>query len=597
MKISKNVSLVSVFSVLIIIQIISPMVIGYNTVASDNDKEQFRRTISNDGIESEEVTTTSGLMDSWPMLCHDARHTGRSQYSTANNPYEERWWFKTTHEENYYYDHCFVNIADGTIYFTDVDGCIYAIYPNGTLKWRFEDFDRHDTIECHPAIDEDGIIYVGTAHGDFYAIYPNGTLKWKYEFNRGVTISSSPAIGNGIIYFGTCNNGYLYAFYSNGTIRWRYKLVSGCTCSSPAIADDGTIYIGDNAGYLYAIYPNGTLRWKVRLQNNYWISSSPSIADDRTIYIATCNANYPGHLYAVNPDNGNIKWKYQIGSDYYVNPSLGEDGTIYALVSKNPYHNPETKLYAINSDGTEKWTHKLGSGYIVRCSDPAISEDGTIYVAAGGNVVENRNYLYAFNSDGTERWCKEFDVPCLAVESSPVIGEDGTVYLGLSHYKLHPPQDYSWTLYLHAFNERDPNAPSAPEINGPTKGVPRECYNYTIVSTDPNGDDIYYYVSWGEGSRYDPMVGWFPSELVETGPFPSGEEITINHTWLFRDRYTIKVIAKDTNNLVSPWTTSEVIMPKDKMTANLFFLQLLERFPNAFTLLRQLLGLALYRVF
>jgi outer membrane protein assembly factor BamB len=526
------------------------------------------------------------LSSPWPMYCHDVRHTGRSEYSTANNPLEEKWWFKTTNEDNCYcsYDHCFVNIAgDGTVYLTDVDGWIYALYPNGALKWMVDYIENFDTIECHPAIGSDGTIYIGTYYGHFYAIYPNGTLKWEYVLTPGSGIFTSPTIDSyGTIYFGSCEDNYLNALYPNGTIKWRYKLVSGSTSSSPAIATDGTIYIGDDAGYLYAICPNGTLCWKVRLQNNGYIPNSPSIADDGTIYIATTGVETPSYLYAVNPSNGSVKWKYEIGSDFCINPSLGEDGTIYALCSG--------KLYAVNPDGSEKWTYTLGTDYILIYSDPAISADGTIYVAAGGiseMAVVAENYLYAFNPDGSIRWCKEFDIPCLGIESSPVIGADGTIYLGLCHYKLHSQQGYSWTLYLHAFNERDTNAPSAPQITGPTEVKPGECYNYTIVSTDPNGDDIYYYVSWGEPTYYEEMIGWFPSELVEIGPFPSGEEITINHTWTFGGpSYTMKVISKDTNNLVSPWSTLGVTMPENnnqqiiKQSSNLLFFQIMQRLLN-----------------
>ena len=135
-----------------------------------------------------------------------------------------------TYEEDYYWwDFCFINIAgDGTIYFTDVEGYIYALYPNGTLKWKFVMFDL---IECHPAIDNNGTIYFGTYSGNFYAVNPNGTIKWKYFF-PGVGIHSSPAIGDdGTIFFGTSGNSYLYAFYSNGTIEWRFKLISNCTYS------------------------------------------------------------------------------------------------------------------------------------------------------------------------------------------------------------------------------------------------------------------------------------------------------------------------------------------------------------------------------
>jgi outer membrane protein assembly factor BamB len=550
-----------------------------------NGKEIVSINLDDNTLKDSIIKVTKNPLDSpWPMYCHDTRHTGRSQYSTANNPFEEKWWFKTTHEQDYCYHFCFCNIVDdGTIYFTNVEGYIYAFYPNGTLKWRSEIFGGHDTIECHPAIDENGTIYFGTYYGNFYAVNLNGTLKWKYDFPAGVLISSSPAIGeDGTIYFGTVNDGHIYAFYPNGTIKWKYKLISDSIGSSPAIANDGTIYIGDHDGYLYAIYPNGTLRWKVRLQYNYFgIPSGPSIADDGTIYVATYNNTEEdeGYLFAVDPNDGYVKWKYKIGSDFYVNPSLGEDGTIYVLVNINYATNPDTtKLYAINPDGTKKWIRDIGRYHIIY-SDPAISADGTIYIAASDGV-------FAFNPDGSIRWCKELDIPLFCVESSPVIGKDGTIYLSLIHYREVAPTEYEEILCFHAFNELDTNAPSAPEITGPTKGKSGECYNYTIVSTDPNGDDVYYSVSWGEPSYKIPRKPWVPSMLEEYGPCPSGTEITINHTWTNRGSYSIKVITRDTNNLVSPWSILKVSMPKNKnqqssqQFSNQLFFQIMQRLLN-----------------
>ena len=527
----------------------------------------------------------SGHMESpWPMYCHDTRHTGRSEYSTANNPFDEKWWFKTTHENDYYWtpNFCFINIAgDGTIYLTDANGWIYAIYPNGTLKWEFDYTKGHDTIWCHPAIDNEGTIYMGTYYGDFYAINPDGSFKWKYKSGDG--IFASPTIdNNGVIYFGTSKNSHLYAFNSNGTMRWKYKLISGCTCSSPAITTNGTIYIGDHAGYIYAIYSNGTLKWKVKLLNNHLVPNPPSIAEDGTIYVATCyNEETKSYLFALDPIDANVKWKYEIGSNYHVNPSLGKDGTIYVLVSINPHNNPDTILYAINPDGTEKWTRELGSKRTTDYSEPVISADGTIYVAAGANCDDNKNCLYAFNPDGSIRWCKEFDIPYLAVESSPVIDADGTIYLGLSHFReVEPFWEYDDTLYLHAFNKKDTNAPSAPVINGPNEGISGVDYNYTIVTTDPNGNDVYYSISWGELSYQIPMGPWVPSVLEEIGPFPSGEEITLIHNWTHTGSYTIKVIARDTNNLVSPWSTLEVRIPKIKgVNLNSLYFKILEKFP------------------
>ena len=124
-----------------------------------------------------------------------------------------------------------------------------------------------------PAIDENGTIYIGAEdfHDNFFAIYSNGTEKWR--FDAGDWVDSSPAIAeDGIIYFGS-GNGLLNALHPNGTKKWQIGLGNGWVFSSPAIDDNGIIYAASVASSrLCAVYPdNGTIKWKFHA--NDWIYS------------------------------------------------------------------------------------------------------------------------------------------------------------------------------------------------------------------------------------------------------------------------------------------------------------------------------------
>jgi len=91
---------------------------------------------------------------------------------------------------------------------------------------------------------------VGSYDNYLYAINPDGTLKWK--FGTGGDILSSPAIGkDGTIYVGSYDN-YLYAINPDGSLKWKFETGNG-VYSSPAIGKDGTIYVGSYDNYLYAI--------------------------------------------------------------------------------------------------------------------------------------------------------------------------------------------------------------------------------------------------------------------------------------------------------------------------------------------------------
>jgi predicted secreted protein len=106
------------------------------------------------------------------------------------------------------------------------------------------------------------------------------------------------------------------------------------------------------------------------------------------------------------------------------------------------------------------------------------------------------------------------------------------------------------------------DAPTIPDIRGKTKGAPTIEYAYTFVSEDPNGDDIYYYIEWGDGDH----SGWI-------GPYISGKRISINHTWSNKGDYTIKAKAKDVFDLESKWGTLKIEMPKNQQLINFFVLK------------------------
>jgi len=280
------------------------------------------------------------------------------------------------------------------------DTYLYALNPNGTLKWRYETWET-GSVPSSPAIGADGIVYVGSRDQYLYALNPDGTLKWRYE--TGSSVSSSPAICvDGTVYVGSWDHS-LYALNPDGSLKWRYETGSS-VYSSPAIGPDGTIYVGSNDSYVYAFHPDGTLKW--RYETGETVYSSPSVGPDGTVYVGSRD-NY---LYALNPE-GSLKWRYETGDGVNSSPAIGADSTVY-VGSWDNY------LYALNPDGSLKWRYLTGR-YV--SSSPAVGADGTVYVGS------NDNFLYALNPNGILKWRYATED---YVYSSPAIGTDGTVYVG-----------------------------------------------------------------------------------------------------------------------------------------------------------------------
>lgn len=515
---------------------------------SPNDIGLKKLTIS---IEPPNTISHDPMDSAWSMQCYNLHHTSRSPYSTINTTGIEKWRFHFTGG----LDDTPVVDGDGTIYckgaYNYLDRYLYAIYPNGTEKWKYKTDGL--ILGSSPAIDEDGTIYVGSWDCKLYAINPNGTLKWKG--GGGGSIASSPAIGeDGSIYYGDFN-GNIQALYSNGTRKWIYKTGDMIT-SDPAIGDDGTIYIGSLDSYFYAMNPNGALKWRFKTGDR--IYGHPSIADDGTIYIGS---SWDSYLYALYP-NGTLKWKYK-NAGTPNNPSIGNDGTIYAGYVD--------KLVALNPNGTLKWEFYIGNDRFIGKSAPAISADGIIYfgIHLGSPGHSNGGEIIAVNPDSTEQWRKRIAYDW--VDSSPSIAEDGTVYIG--------SYDDVCKGYLHAFGPVESNTPpQTPTISGETNGKIGEEYEYKFSAVDPDNNPVSYYVDWGDGTN----SGW-------TREYASGEQAKIRHTYNARGEYTIKAKARDTLGEESNWATLEVSMPKNKIINP--FERLLENHPYMFPILRHLMGL------
>ncbi len=120
--------------------------------------------------------------------------------------------------------------------------------------------------------------------------------------------------------------------------------------------------------------------------------------------------------------------------------------------------------------------------------------------------------------------------------------------------------------------------PNAPTIDGTKSGKISTLYDYTFNSIDPEEDAISYLIDWGDGN-------------TDTTSGASGELVTVQHAWSSKGNYNIKAKATDIYGVESDWATLTVTMPCSNNKPIPQFLGLLfQRFPNAFPILRHLLG-------
>jgi outer membrane protein assembly factor BamB len=407
---------------------------------------------------------------------------------------------------------------DETIYF-GTNKQFFAYYLNGSLKWIF---DKEKKFSGTTTMDFDGTIYVGTDDGHLYAIYPNGTIKWEYYVGKYDYIYDPAVDDQGYIYFTTVDTNSLFCLNPNGTLKWKYTVDSDFSYG-PVIGDDGTIYIVPIHN-LMAINPDGTEKWDIYMDN--W-AGHPSLAPDGSIIVAGAGGDY---VTAVDPSNGYILWQYLISKSVnYIDKSevaIGGDGTIYFAYS---FYDKVGYLCALTSDGILKWETHLTS-----------------------DIQPYRN-------------CYIFSEPCIC--------SDGTVYITTCFSR---GGNYSSFGYLHAIGMQNPiEAPESPIITGETNGKIGNNYEYTLWATSPTGDDVYYFVEWGDYM----FEKWF-------GPFPSEAQIKVNHTWMEKGTFNIRVRAKTGDGLCGPWSELKVTIPRSRTFSNSLFLRFLENHPHAFPLIR-----------
>jgi outer membrane protein assembly factor BamB len=250
-----------------------------------------------------------------------------------------------------------------------------------------------------PAVGAGGVMYLGDADGVLWALNADATVRWTLALG---SVVGTPVIdADGVIYVGCCEG--MNAVSPEGVLLWRYQTEGHVTPA--AIGADGTLYFGSSDYCFYAVLPNGELRWRFEADNVF--VSAPAIGPDGTVYAPDWN----GYLYAFAPDGG-IRWQACTTGYPMHAPAVSPDGIVCVST-------PDGNLYAFGPDGTLRWSVLLGG----ELCDPAIGDDGVIYVGATGTHSERM--FSAIGPDGSVKWRVPLDVSWAYV---PALGSGGVIY-------------------------------------------------------------------------------------------------------------------------------------------------------------------------
>jgi hypothetical protein len=157
----------------------------------------------------------------------------------------------------------------------------------------------------------------------------------------------------------------------------------------------------------------------------------------------------------------------------------------------------------------------------------------------GGNNEENAGELLMYHTGAViiSGSSKSIDFPITNDSYDSTHNGDADVFL---------------SLFQAGLCEND--APEKPIIEGPSTGKVGESLLFSTSTEDINGNDVWFLFDWGDNTD---------SEWI--GPYDSGESCDINHIWIEKQDYTVRVKAKDGFGLESDWSESLIVsMPKIK---------------------------------
>jgi hypothetical protein len=304
---------------------------------------------------------------------------------------------------------------------------------------------------------------------------------------------------------------------------------------------------------------NNTIVWKYNLLSYPY--EAERLSNGNTL-IAICPQSDPGSVIEVNPAGLKVWEKTGLQGPTDVERLANGDTLIPEGLTG--------RVIEIDTSGAIVW-QKTG------LDEPSSAErlaNGNTLIAQDGDGV-----VVEINPAGDVVWQKSgynMLVEAHRLPNGNTLITDGTFKVyevdpnGTTVWTMGYPDYLPWSAYTYFSSPV-----GTPTITGPTQGKFAKPTSYDLTAEDPDGDPVYYYVDWGDGK-----TEW-------KGPAPSGTNYVATHTWTKKGDYTIKVKAADIYGTQTDWATLTVSMPYYPPFLGLVR-ALLERFPNAFPLLRHI---------
>ena len=296
---------------------------------------------------------------------------------------------------------------DGTIYFQDDSGHLYALRADGTVKWIFQGGYPAGPV----AVGADSSVYIASG-SSIQAISPAGAPRWQFTDPNSQEVIGGPAVGpDGKVYavMDLVGLGAIALSPVDGHLVWSnpgnprlaeygqsgLELVFGPR--SAGTQPDQFYFTCDNFttdvyGHLYAFSLDGSQRWTASLGG---VNQPPQVT-------VAPNGNISLGVAAYGPSNGSVLWSAysQLGSGSDLPTDIGPDGRVYVIAQY------QSALAALNGQNGAVIWRVPGVSFE---QGPVVSPLNDVVVTGGRDNYGLPGYFKAFSTSGTLLW--QIDLP------------------------------------------------------------------------------------------------------------------------------------------------------------------------------------------
>ncbi|MEE8458277.1 MAG: PQQ-binding-like beta-propeller repeat protein, partial [Phycisphaerales bacterium] len=306
----------------------------------------------------------------------------------------------------------------------------WAINPNGTVKWTFEDAGGAGGMPAagggQPvALLSDGRIVVAAGH-TIWALHADGSVAWSFSWDGGFNnqIDNGPSVGpDGNIYATTAlNDGFglgVFSLTPDGELRWQDEpdppmFILNASHNQRVRFTQTHLVFGfiatTGAPSVYAYDFDGS-------QTNFidytCLSSPKTDGVDRLLLAGVCG------LQAIDLETDSILWSVGLGPVNML-PIAGSDGVVYS----GSWHGP---VSAIGTQGQVLWT----SPSVGLQRTLAVSDQYEMFLYAGENFGEPNWFGAIDTASGQELFSIPFETVDghneLSWSNEAAFSPDGTV--------------------------------------------------------------------------------------------------------------------------------------------------------------------------